>query len=208
MRYILKKTYSFAKNCLLMKRFSLTIVSLCFLCITSFAQETVSPAAAELFNGFFSKLSPEEKNTIAQLSPFTLNPKDKKLYTKESGIAIDVKVYTFDLTNDGIEEIGIIYRPLESDDKKDIISMLFVKQPNDNYKKNLDESGEFYFLNVNSLAFPDIYVRNTSVGLPTYRWNGKQYIKHTSLDPKRLKRYVVSSMTQASKAYNNSLIGE
>ena len=191
-----------------MKTYSLTIVLLCFLCATSFAQEPLSPTASQLFKGFFSKLSLEEKNTVAQLSNFTLDTKDNQLYAKDSDTPLDVKVYTFDLTNDGVEEIGIIYQPTGNAEKEDIRSMLFVKDTNGEYKLNLSESGEFYFLNVNALAFPDIYVRNTTIGLPTYRWNGDHYIKHTSLNPKKLKKYSVSSMKQASSSYNNTLVGE
>lgn len=196
-----------------MKRLSLAIISLCFLCVTSYAQKAnLSSNATELFKTLSCKLTTSEKNTIAELSGFSFNENDKRLYRtaykEEANMPFDVSVFVLDLTNDGLEEISIRYSPKSGLGKKGVASMLFVKDKNGQYKLNIDVPGEFYFLNINNLAFPDVLIKNTTVGLPTYRWDGNQYNKHKLLNPSKLKKFVVNSLQQASRRYTSTQVGE
>lgn len=196
-----------------MKTYALTIVLVCFLCTTSYAQnETLTPDAAELFKLAYTKLNTSEKNTIANLSGFTLNKDDKRMYratyTEEANMPFNVRVYILDLTNDGIEEIGIVYSPKSGLGKTGIASMLFVKDTNGQYTLNIDTPGEFYFMNLTDLAFPDVLIKNTTIGLPTYRWNGSQYYKHKFISSGTLKRFVITTMQQASNRYTTKALRE
>lgn len=191
-----------------MRIISLTSFVLYFFCITATAQDaTLSASASQLFDGISCKLTNAEKNEIAKLSSLQCNADDQELY-KGNNTPLTVRVFVFDLTNDGSDEVGISYRPKGDTEQKKLASMLFVKDKTGAYTLNMDVSGKFYFLDVNKLVFPDIYVRNNMAGLPVYRWNGNSYKKHTNLNPAKLKKYSISTMANESKRYNSSLLRE
>ena len=191
-----------------MKAYSLTSFLLCLLCITATAQKDALTAhASQLFDGISCKLTNAEKNDIATLSTLQLNAADNEFY-KGSSVPLTVRVFVFDLTNDGTDEVGISYRPKDDTKQKQLASMLFVKDKTGTFTLNMDVSGKFYFLDVNKLAFPDIYVRNDKAGLPVYRWNGNSYKKHTNLNPAKLKKYTISTMANESKRYKSLQLRE
>ncbi len=153
--------------------------------------------AQQLFKNTNSKLSQSEKNTVTTLSNLVLDT-DNKQWSDKDGNIVSVKTFIFDLTDDGIEEVGISYSLENSKNRNEVTSMLFVKDKAADYSLNINASGNFYFLNLNKLVYPDVYVRNTARGLPIYRWNGNTYVNHKSLNPQRLKNYTVTDMRQAS----------
>ena len=117
-------------------------------------------------------------------------------------------VYPLDLTNDGIEEIGILYGPKVGSGKNGRASMLFVKDKQGHYQLNIDVPGEFYFINFGSIVFPDVLVINNVIQLPVYRWDGNVYNEHKLLKRSDLKRLNTTAMPSASSRYTSTLVRE
>lgn len=196
-----------------MKTFSLTLVLIGLFSISSYSQEaTLSTNAAFLFNDIGTLLSNIEKNTISKLSGFERNDNTQQLfrttYEAESTVPFEARVFLLDLTYDGVTEVGIVYGPANDSGKKGIASLLFVKNSEGHFQLNIDVAGELRFNNLNTMVFPDILVFNNSFELPTYRWNGKQYLEHKLVTRKKLKKFNLTSMYQASNQYRASLARE
>lgn len=196
-----------------MKSFSLTLLFICSMSISAFAQDDALSSTAEaLFRSANSTLTNAEKNQIATLSGFELTDNEelwyRTTYEKEANIPFNVRLYTLDLTNDGVEEIGIIYGPQTGSGKKGLASLLFVKNPEGQFQLSIDTPGEFFFINLNNMVFPDVLVKSESFELPIYRWDGAQYNEHKLLARKKLKRLNTTSMSQASNRYVANLMRE
>ena len=192
-----------------MKTFTLTLLLLFAFSINIAAQsEKLSKNTSQLFNDVPCKLTNAEKNDIAKLSGLQYDSQSNNWYNTTEKTPVTVNVFVFDLTKDGKEEIGISYKLNSTVNKNDMRSLLFVRDKSDNFILNIDTEGKLYFLNINNLVFPDVYVRNNAIGLPVYRWNGNNYIKHKPLNPAKLKKYTVADMSQASKLSKVATVSE
>ena len=76
------------------------------------------------------------------------------------------------------------------------------------FKLNLDRPGEFFFINLNNLAFSDIVVNNESIEMEVYRWNGNEYREHKLLTRGKLRKLNITSMYEVSNRYRAALVGE
>lgn len=195
-----------------MKSLSLTVLLLIGLSWNSLAQEPLSDTSIALFENFNGPLSNQDKNIISELSGL-LYDKDSNTFFRtthdsQDGVPFEVLAYPMDLTNDGILEVGIVYRPLKGIGQTGIGSLLFVKNQRGIFQMDIDVSGELHFNNFGGRIFPDILVINDQYELPIYRWNGNLYQPYKLTVRGKLKKFNLTSMIEASKRFVVNRLGE
>lgn len=194
-----------------MRKIILSGISLLFSLSLLFAQTTksLSPEASLLFQNAKSKLSNEEKNSIAKKLGFILSGNKDLPFALDK----DSKDYSFgatvmptDMNKDGKEEIFIIYGNSFTSGNTGSSVVLFIKNTSGLYEMNLGFPGMTPdILTTTSKGYPDILVGGPGLEYPVLRWNGKVYDNHKSVRDSEYEKLKKTSADELSKQYQEAI---
>lgn len=176
-----------------------------------FAQTTknLSPVADSLFKKVKSKLTVNEKNSIANKLAFILSGNKVMPFALDK----DSKEYPFaaivmptDMNKDSKEEVFIVYGNGYTSGNAGSSVVLFIKNASGVYEMNLGFPGMTPdALTTISKGYPDLVVGGPGFDFPVLRWNGKIYDSHKSISDSEYEKAKKTSADQLSKDYQKTI---
>lgn len=172
----------------------------------------LNPVAQILFKDVKSKLTDTEKNQIADslkftivgvdiLVPFAL-AEDSSSFEYPFGALVN----PIDLNNDGIEEVFISYGNIYTSGNTGSEIVLFIKDKNGIYLKNLGFAGLLPdVLEMKTNGFPDLLIGVPGSEYPIHRWNGVNYAFHRVIKDAKYKSTSKVNVETLSVKYREKL---
>ncbi|HEY0611663.1 MAG TPA: hypothetical protein VGD35_18455 [Chitinophaga sp.] len=191
-----------------MKKLLLLACAGCFF-IPALSAQQLTETAALLFKDVKTKLSVKEKNEIAtQLGfissgnnsmPFALD-KDSKEY------AFAAAVFPSDMNKDGKEEVFVVFGNSFTSGNTGSSVSLFIKDATGKYAPQLGFPGMAPdVLHTASKGYPDLLIGGPGMEYPVWRWDGKAYNLHRTVNDKGYETLKKMNLADVSKAYTASI---
>ncbi|HEY5408163.1 MAG TPA: hypothetical protein VIJ92_13795 [Ginsengibacter sp.] len=143
---------------------------------------SLSKGATLLFKDVKSKLSPDEKNAVFEAFGPDVS-KDGKQFV-DSDIPeepFDATVECIDLNKDGKQEVFIVFGNSATSGVTGSSILLLIRDINGTFKPNLGFPAAGYSVTSKmNKGFPDIIIYGIGSEVPTWRWNGKEYVYYKS----------------------------
>lgn len=177
--------------------------------IPALSAQQLTETAALLFKDVKTKLSVKEKNEIAtQLGfissgnstmPFALD-KDSKDYPFAAA------VFPSDMNKDGKEEVFVVFGNSFTSGNTGSSVFLFMKDAAGKYAPQLGFPGMAPdVLTTASKGYPDLLIGGPGMEYPVWRWDGKAYNMHRTVNDKAYQTLKKMNLSDVSKAYMASV---
>lgn len=177
--------------------------------IPALSAQQLTETAALLFKDIKTKLSVKEKNEIATHlgfissgnsgQPFALD-KDSKDYPFAAA------VFPSDMNKDGKEEVFVVFGNSFTSGNTGSSVFLFMKDAAGKYSPQLGFPGMAPdVLTTVSKGFPDLLIGGPGMEYPVWRWNGKVYDLHRTVNDKNYEALKKMNLADVSKAYMASI---
>lgn len=193
-----------------MKRTLMFILSL-FLVIevSSQANSKLSPVANALFKDQRSRLSVQDKNTVAASLGFVLSGSKEGTFAQDAAsrdFPFDATVYPVDLNNDGIEEICVSWGNSFTSGNTGMSVTLFIKNAAGKYIPHLGFPGTLPdVLSASFKGFPDLLIGGPGMEYPVFRWNGKSYQNHRMVSEAAYSKLKMTGLEMLSRKYQEGI---
>ncbi len=190
-----------------MARISL-LLGLLFTHLFTLAQNNLTAGAQLLFKNVNCRLSSAQKNEIFNQTGFLLSANKQQFIQDKEGadFPFDALVLPTDLNKDGKEEIFIVFGNLYTSGNTGSSVLLFIQNSNGQYQPNLGFPGTMPdVLATSHNGYPDLLIGGPGFEYPIWRWNGKAYQLHKSINDHSLNAIKKTNLESISKAYTSSL---
>ncbi len=143
---------------------------------------SLSKGAALLFKGVKCNLSADEKNAAFEVFGFDVSKDGKQFMVADvPEDPFNARVACEDLNRDGKQEIFIVYGNSYTSGITGSSVLLLIRDGSGAFKPNLDfPAAEYGLTNKMNKGFPDIQIYGRGFEVPTWRWNGKEYVFYKS----------------------------
>ena len=166
-------------------------------------QQELSAGARILFKDVVNSLSEKEKETIYKLTEFTLSPDQKGFLVHPSEQAFQPIVQIFDVNNDRVKEVFIVYGNSEISGLAGISTMVFLKGVEPNYSKQLDLPG-FISIIPGQLKYPSIAYLGPGFQHTMYSYFKTAYADNGTYPDKQLESWPQIQLEELAKIYKAS----